>query len=200
VSSHVRLTGNYTLSKAIDDVVDYNSDFQATDQANLRAERALSSFDQRHKFVTYAFLESPSDLGNGGISKVLSNFTLSPVLSINSARPFNLLTGNDQNNDRHSTTDRPIGAGRNTGIGPGFWTLDLRLTRSVPVGDVKIEVMGEAFNVFNTLNYKSVNNTVGNITGPFRREGDPSLSPSQPFGFTSALDARRIQLGVRATF
>jgi len=200
VSSHVRLTGNYTLSKAIDDVVDYNSDFQATDQANLRAERALSSFDQRHKFVSYAFLESPSDLGNEGISKVLSNFTLSPVLSINSARPFNLLTGNDQNNDRHSTTDRPIGAGRNTGIGPGFWTLDLRLTRSVPVGDAKIEIIGEAFNVFNTLNYKSVNNTVGNISGPFRREGDPSLSPSQPFGFTSALDARRIQLGVRATF
>jgi hypothetical protein len=101
-------------------VVDYNSDFQATDQANLRAERALSSFDQRHKFVSYAFLESASDLGNEGISKVLSNFTLSPVLSINSARPFNLLTGNDQNNDRHSTTDRPIGAGRNTGIGPAF--------------------------------------------------------------------------------
>jgi len=200
VSSHMRLTGNYTLSKAIDEVVDYNSDFQATDQANLRAERALSSFDQRHKFVTYAFLESPADPRNGGLSKVLSNFTLSPVLSINSARPFNLLTGNDLNNDRHSTTDRPPGAGRNTGIGPGFWTLDLRLTRSIDLDAVRIEIIGEAFNVFNHLNYKSVNNTVGNMAGPFRRQGDPSLSPSQPFGFTSAFDGRRIQLGVRATF
>jgi len=200
VSSHMRLTGNYTLSKAIDEVVDYNSDFQATDQTNLRAERALSSFDQRHKFVAYAFLESPADPRNGGMARILSNFTLSPVLSINSARPFNLLTGNDQNMDRHSTTDRPIGAGRNTGIGPGFWTLDLRLTRAIDLDTVRIEIMGEAFNVFNNLNYKSVNNTVGNMPGPFRREGDPSFSPSQPFGFTSAFDARRIQIGVRATF
>jgi hypothetical protein len=200
VSSNVRLTGNYTLSKAIDDVVDYNSDFQATDQANLRAERALSSFDQRHKFVAYAFLQSPTDPANGAISKVFRNFTLSPVLSVNSARPFNLLVGSDLNGDRHSTTDRPVGAGRNTGIGPGFWTVDLRLTRSIQIGDAKIEVMGEAFNVFNTLNFKSVNNYVGNMAGPFRRHADPNLSPSQPFGVTSAFDARRIQLGVRATF
>jgi hypothetical protein len=200
IATHVRLTSNYTLSKAIDDVVDYNSDFQATDQTNLRAERALSSFDQRHKFVTYAFLESPADPRNGGISKILSNFTLSPVFSINSARPFNLLVGSEQNGDRHATTDRPIGAGRNTGIGPGFWTVDLRLTRAIDVGSARIEVMGEAFNVFNNLNYKSVNNSVGFMQGPFDRHGDASLSPSQPFGFTSAFDARRIQIGVRATF
>ena len=69
--------------------------------------------------------------------------------------------------DRHSTTDRPIGAGRNTGIGPSFWTLDLRLTRSIRVGDRgRIEIMGEAFNLFNNLNYKTVNNTVGtNMVG-----------------------------------
>ena len=29
---------------------------------NLRAERALSSFDQRHKFVAYASIESPGEL------------------------------------------------------------------------------------------------------------------------------------------
>lgn len=60
--------------------------------------------------------------------------------------------------------------------------------------------MGEAFNLFNTLNFKSVNNIVGNMPGPFRRRGDASLSASQPFGFTSAFDARRFQLGVRMTF
>jgi hypothetical protein len=202
-SSHVSFTGNYTLSKAIDEVLDYNSDFQANDQLNLRAERALSSFDQRHKFVAYAFLEGPREsAGNGTLSRVLSNFSLSPLLRLNSARPFNLLTGTELNMDRHSTTDRPVGAGRNTGIGPGFWTLDLRLTRSIPVGDRgRIEIMGEAFNLFNNLNYKTVNNTVGtNMVGPFRRHGDASLSPSQPFSFTSAFDARRIQLGVRMTF
>ena len=71
-SSHVRFTGNYTLSKAIDEVLDYNSDFQANDQLNLRAERALSSFDQRHKFVAYAFLEGPQDSAGGGIPMSLA--------------------------------------------------------------------------------------------------------------------------------
>jgi hypothetical protein len=200
LSTHVRLTMNYTLSKAIDEVVDYNSDFQANDQLNLRAERALSSFDQRHKFVAYAFLDSPANPANGTLSKIFSDFTLAPLLKISSARPFNLLVGSDLNGDRHSTTDRPVGAGRNTGIGPGFWTLDLRLTRKLQMERAQLEVLGEAFNVFNNLNYKSVNNTVGNMPAPFSRHGDASLSPSQPFGFTSAFDARRIQLGVRLTF
>ena len=35
------IDANYTFSKAIDDVVDYNSAFSASDQANLRAERAF---------------------------------------------------------------------------------------------------------------------------------------------------------------
>ena len=50
---------NYTFSKAIDETVDYNSDFQPNDQTSRRAERALSSFDQRHKVVMYALFESP---------------------------------------------------------------------------------------------------------------------------------------------
>jgi Carboxypeptidase regulatory-like domain len=201
LKNHIRFTGNYTLSKAIDEVVDYNSDFQANDQLNLRAERGLSSFDQRHKVVAYAFLESPLSPGHGTLSNVFGNFMLSPLVTISSSRPFNLLVGADLNGDKHPTTDRPVSAGRNTGIGPGFWTFDLRLARSIPVSDrTKIEVIGEAFNLFNTLNFKSVNNTVGNLPGPFRRHGDASLSASQPFGFTSAFDARRFQLGVRMTF
>src|SRR5262249_27219181 len=93
---------NYTLSKAIDEVTDYNSDFQANDQTDLRAERALSSFDQRHKLVVYGSLDTPF-------------VSVTPVVRGNSARPFNLLAGTDVNGDRHSTTDRPIFAGRNTG-------------------------------------------------------------------------------------
>jgi hypothetical protein len=200
LARNVRITGNYTLSKAIDEVVDYNSDFQATDQINLRAERALSSFDQRHKVVVYAFLESPLTPGNGAISAIFGNFMLSPLLTINSGRPFNLLTGSELNGDRHGTTDRPAFAGRNTGTGAGYWSLDLRLTRHVYVGGERVEFIGEAFNVFNNLNYGSVNNTVGNMPGPFNVHGDASLSPSQPLGFTSAFDARRIQLGVRWMF
>jgi hypothetical protein len=188
-ANRIGLNVNYTLSKAIDEVTDLNSDFQPNDQTSLRSERALSSFDGRHKFVAYAALDLP-----GG-------FTFTPVVRANSSRPFNLLAGFDLNGDRHSTTDRPAQAGRNTGIGPDFWTVDLRLARSIDLGDRgRLELMGEAFNLFNRLNFRSVNNTVGNIAGPFNLKGRRDVGPSTPLGFTSAFDPRRIQLGVRVTF
>jgi hypothetical protein len=189
LSNRVSFNANYTLSKAIDDVVDFNADFQANDQLNLRAERALSSFDQRHKFVAYASVETP-----GG-------FMLTPILRANSGRPFNLLVGTDLNEDFHSTTDRPPFSGRNTGKGPGFWAMDLRLTRRLSFGDnSRIELIGEAFNVFNRLNFRSVNNTVGLIAPPFDLKGRRDAGPSQPLGFTSAFDPRQIQLGARLSF
>jgi hypothetical protein len=113
---------NYTLSKATDDVTDFNTDFEAADQTNLRAERAQSSFDQRHKFVAYAVWSAPGKL------------ELSPIVRANSGRPFNLLVGQDLNQDRHDTTDRPPGAGRNTGIGPAFAAVDLRISPGICIG------------------------------------------------------------------
>ena len=105
------------------------------------------------------------------------------------------------NNDRHNTTDRPIFAGRNTGIGPSFWTFDARLARRFSLAENSaVEFIAEAFNLFNHLNLASVNNTVGNISGDFRVKGRHDRTPSQPLGFTSAFDARRVQLGLRLTF
>jgi hypothetical protein len=192
---------NYTLSKAMDDVVDYPSDYQANDQADLSKEWALSSFDVRHKLVFYSTLRSPA--GSGGIlgSSLFANMSITPVIRGNTSRPFNLLAGLDLNADRHSTNDRPPLAGRNTGRGPGFWTTDVRISRTIHLpNDAELEAMVDVFNLFNRLNFRGVNNTVGNISGPFNLEGRKELSPSQPLGFTSAFDPRRIQLGLRLTF
>ncbi|MEZ5354749.1 MAG: TonB-dependent receptor [Bryobacteraceae bacterium] len=184
------LSGNYTFSKATDEVTDYNSDFQAFDQTNLRAERALSSFDQRHKVVLFGVWEAP-----GGIQ-------LAPIFRGNSGRPFNLLAGVDLNSDRHPTTDRPAFAGRNTGLGPAFYTFDARLSKHFSVGTDhrRLTLLVEGFNLANHLNYASVNNTVGAIAGPFNLQGRDDRTPSQPLGFTSASDTRRIQAGIRLTF
>ena len=191
---------SYTFSKAIDETVDFNSDFQPNDQTCRRCEHALSSFDQRHKLVLYAVLSAPHG-GLTGFSKLLSDFNFSPIFRYNSPRPFNLLSGSELNNDRHNTTDRPFFAGRNTGIGPSFWTFDSRLSRRIRFTErTSLDLMFEAFNLFNKLNYASVNNTVGNISGPFNLEGRNDRTPSQPLGFTSAFDPRRIQLGLRMTF
>jgi hypothetical protein len=198
------IAGNYTLSKAIDEVTDFNTDFQANDQTNLRAERALSAFDQRHKIVVYANLQGPSSTAaRSAFGKVLADFSLTPIFRANSGRPFNLLVGGELNGDRHSTTDRPIFAGRNTGRGPDFWTFDMRLARQIRLGGEgrALELTIEGFNLFNHLNFSSVNNTVGpSFAGPFDVEADRNLGPSSPLGFTSAFDSRRIQLGARFSF
>jgi hypothetical protein len=195
-SRNASFHGNYTFSRAIDDVLDYNSDFEANDQSNLRAEKSLSAFDQRHKVVLYGVLQSP---GSG--SPLFRDFTLTPIFRANSARPFNLLAGSDLNSDRHSTTDRPPFAGRNTGIGPAFWTFDLRIARRIGLGEHRaLDFTAEGFNLLNHLNLATVNNVVGNIPGPFNLHGRDDRNPSQPLGFTSAFDSRRIQLGVRFRF
>src|SRR5258708_34210281 len=109
MSQHFTLFGSYTYSKAIDQVTDFNSDYGPADQTNLAAERALSTFDQRHKVVFAGVLDSPWKNG------VFSGFQFSPIVRYNSGHPFNLLAGTNLNNARHSTNDRPTRAARNTG-------------------------------------------------------------------------------------
>ena len=110
--------------------------------------------------------------------------------------------GADINNDRHNTTDRPAYAGRNTGLGPSLWTFNARFQRGIPLREkVRLDLMFETFNLFNKLNYQSVNNTVGvGFVGPFNVTGRADRRPTDPLGFTSAAEPRRIQLGFRLIF
>ncbi len=203
--SHYAIAGNYTLSEAFDQVTDYNSDFRGFDQLNDNPEYSLSAFDQRHKFVIYAVLQSPWR------NAILRDFTITPIFRANSGRPFNLLAGSDVNGDRSTNGDRPIllinGAqvlpiGRNVGKGPSFATFDVRLTRKISFTEkMSLDLTAEAFNLFNRLNFAAVNNTVGpTFPTTTNVRGRADLSPSSPLGFTSAFDARRIQLGARFRF
>jgi Carboxypeptidase regulatory-like domain/TonB dependent receptor len=209
------IAGNYTFSKAFDQVTDYNSDFRAMDQTNEKAERSLSAFDQRHKIVLYSVLQGPNRKDSDGLLKsILADNSLTPIFRYNSSRPFNLLAGVDVNGDRSTNGDRPPLVGRNTGVGPDFWTVDMRLARRIPLGveTRTLELTAEAFNLFNRLNFASINNTVGpnppgtgsnqnpDLAQTVHVEGRRDRGPSQPLGFTSAFEPRRIQLGLRLRF
>jgi TonB dependent receptor len=196
-SNRFSLLANYTYSKAIDDSTDFNSDYAAFNEVNLRAERSLSDFDQRHKVVFAAVLESPWEH-----SRFLSGFELSPIVSYNSGHPFNLLAGADINGDNHFTNDRPPGAARNSGLGPDYATFDMRLSRIFKIGEQsRLRFTAEGFNITNRTNYASVNNIVGAaFAPPFNVRGTANLSPSQPLGFTAALPKREVQLGIRFDF
>jgi hypothetical protein len=196
-SDHVTVMANYTYSKAIDDSTDFNSDYAAFNEVNLAAERSLSDFDQRHKVVVAAIVDSFWEH-----SRLLSGFQLSPIVTYNSNHPFNLLAGADINGDNHFTNDRPPGAGRNTGLGPNYVSFDMRMSRSITVAErYKIQFIADVFNLTNRTNYASVNNIVGaTFAPPFSVHGTATLSPSQPLGFTAAFPRREIQVGIHFDF
>jgi hypothetical protein len=201
LSHHFMAMANYTYSKAWDTTTDFNSDFSPFDETNLAAERSLSDFDQRSKFVATGVIQSPWN------DRALRGFELAPIINYHSGNPFNLLAGVDVNGDNHITNDRPIGAGRNTGLGPDYFALDLRLSRTFRVKEkANLQFLAEAFNLTNRTNYASVNNVVGPGFGltpgftTFNVNGSAALSPTQALGFTSAYPKREFQLGFRLDF
>ena len=199
------LSAHHTWSKAIDEATDYNSSYEPHLQWDARNELALSHFHRGHRFVANAVVQSPwkSGKGFGFGHNLLSDFTFSGVLLARSFAPFNLENGFDSVGDRHNDTHRPWGLGRNVGVGPAFFGMDIRLTRSVPLSErVKLQVVGEAFNLLNRTNFKGVNGQVGDMQledVPDRPTGQRG-SVTDPFSFTSAFDPRQFQISLRLSF
>ena len=223
-SDHFTVFGNYTYAKGIDTSTDYNTDYGPQDPTNINLDRALSEFDERHKIVLSGVIDSPWK------QSFLSGFQLAPIFSYHSGHPFNLLAGGEVNGDNHTTNERPIGASRDTGLGPNYYDFDMRLTWHHRIGErANLQFTAEGFNIPNRTNYASVNNEVSPLYGiclvpssatscsvPFTpgfttfnvhgaRPGTALLGggvvgPSTPLSFTSALPMREIQLGVRVSF
>jgi hypothetical protein len=215
---HFTLFGNYTYSKGFDTSTDFNSDYGPQDPTNIGLDRGLSEFDQRHKVVIAAVLDSPWR------QSVLSGFQLAPIFSAHSGHPFNLLAGGEVNGNNHTTNERPIGAPRDTGLGPDYIDFDMRLSWAHKLSEkTNLQFTAEGFNLANRTNYASVNNEVGPLFG--FNPGIPGVSgsgfttfnvkginpgsalpgggtatPSTPLAFTSAFPKRQIQLGLRLSF
>ncbi len=199
------VTAHHTWSKTIDENTDYNSSYEPTIQWDARNELALSHFHRGHRFVMNAVAQSPFKAapGRGPVHNLLADFTLSGIVVARSFAPFDIQTGADTLGDRHTDTHRPWGLGRNAGIGPAFFGMDVRLSRTFRFSErVSLQFIGEMFNVLNKTNFKHVNGIVGDIEVgdlPDRLVGQ-RLSVTEPFAFTSAFDPRQFQLGLRLAF
>ena len=207
---HFTLFGNYTYSKGYDVSTDYNTDYGPQDPTNISLDRSLSEFDERHKVVIAGVIDSPWK------QAVLSGFQLSPIFSYHSGHPFNLLAGGEVNGDGHTTNERPIGAPRDTGLGPNYVDFDARLTWQHKLHEqMNVQITAEGFNIANRTNFASVNNEVSPLFGltpgftTFNVKGlrtgaavagGGTVTPSTPLAFTSALPKRQIQLGIRFSF
>ena len=143
-------------------------------------------------------------------------FQLAPIFQAHSGHPFNLLAGGEVNGNNHTTNERPIGAPRDTGLGPDYVDFDMRLSWRHKLGEkADLRFTAEGFNLANRTNYASVNNEVSPLFGfepgftTFNVKGMKPGTPltgggtatsSTPLAFTSAFPKRQIQLGVRLSF
>jgi Carboxypeptidase regulatory-like domain len=214
-SNYVSFQANYTYSKAIDDQTDFNSAFAPPFPSRLNTERSVSTFDIRHNFVFSGVFQSPFK------NRALRDITLSPVVFVRSGIPFTLLAGIDVNGDTRIGTDRLFYIGRNTGIGPNYRSVNVRLGKSFRFkqdGPARIEFTAEAANLFNRTNFAAVreilpvtiNPATGQITsladdynaGTVRLTGlrERDFTRGSPLSFTSAFNPRQILWGLKLVF
>jgi hypothetical protein len=210
-SDYFSFQTSYTFSKTIDDVTDYNSAFYAPFPTRLDLERGLSSFDIRHNFVMSGVFLSPFKAGEDSIwSHLFADMSLSPIISLRSGIPFTLTTGVDINGDTRAINDRLFYVPRNSGIGPDYKRVDLRLSKAFKFKQDKanrLEFSVESLNIFNHTNFASVNDILGNNpaspdynTGTFKLKGRKDRGPGQPLSFNAAFDPRRVQFGLKYIF
>jgi hypothetical protein len=61
----------------------------------------------------------------------------------------------DANRDDNSYNDRLPGVGRNSYVGPGYFTIDARLSKGFQLSErVRLTLLAESFNVTNRLNQR----------------------------------------------
>src|SRR5215469_6012581 len=108
-SHGLEFLASYTWSHTIDDSTDLESTLKPQDNYHPNLDRSNSLFDLRHRFVFSGVYQS-SNHGNGWKGELWSNWTVAPIIAVASGRPFNIVTGFDQNLDFSSTTDRPMTA------------------------------------------------------------------------------------------
>lgn len=179
----------------------------------MRLPWGLSTFDIRHNFIFSGVFTSPAQ------NWLLRGISLSPVVFIRSGIPFTITTGTDVNGDTRNFNDRLYYIGRNTGIGPNYRSVDLRLTKPFYFksdSPLRLDFIVEATNLFNRTNYSAVQdiitpviNAQGQLVGPadylsgtVRLEGrkDRNSALGEPLSFRSAFDPRRIQFGLKFVF
>ena len=216
LSGGLQLQASYTEARATDNGQSsqtFTSGNNVLNPFELGLEDGTSNFEIRHRFVANAIWHT--DVGADGTTMhaLFSGFTIAPALSISSGVPYTAtLTGNTPNTARTSTG--VLGAGglnrlpsiaRNTYRLPTTANVDLRLSRAFSLGGGhKIEGIVDIFNVFDRLNYTSVNSLMYTVGGTVAA---PTLAYNSTFGSLTNANSnyfvftpRQVQLALRYSF
>jgi hypothetical protein len=125
---------------------------------------------------------------------LLRDFKFGSLVSIESGRPYTIYTGFDANGDGSAFSDRPGVIGRNTMMGPGIASVDVRVARPIKFTErLKSELSVDFFNLFNRVNIRNLNTFYGSA--------DLNNPPSPFFGTPrEVFNPRQIQLALKLRF
>ena len=199
---------SYTLSKAEDTSTDFflfpddmGAGRNPADPHGLplgfdpSTERGPSFNDQRHRFVVSGLVQLPF------------GFQSSAIVTAGSGRPFTARAGADLNGNGESSADRArrdpadpsSRVGRHSETTRGQFNVDLRLSRVFRAGGASLELIAEAFNLLDTVNYVSVNDVFG--PGAFPEQPARDASGRVTYGrYNKALAPRQVQLALKLGF
>jgi hypothetical protein len=177
--------GSYTLSRVRTNVDSLANLADIPEGLDIDSEMARSRQDVRHRFTLSA------------ISQVVGDVRVSSLVSLESGRPFNIYVGRDANGDGNPNSDRPSNIGRNIYEGPGYASVDLRVSREFAMTTtLRLEMLVDFFNVLNRTNVKDINTVWGSLDYP----GTP---PPASLGFGTPRDVFnpfQTQIGLRIKF
>jgi hypothetical protein len=185
------LRASYTLSKSLDDVGQFffSSPIDPTD---ISKDWGRSDNDRRHRVVVNASVYTPTSPARTLWAHVSHGFEVSALFHYASAAPLNITSGATT---IQGTAGRPMVDGafiaRNAGTGPDFFSVDLRLSRSVRLGShARLEGLLEGFNLTNRANALAVNGNFGSGAYPW--------NPAPRFGEITAVgESRAFQVAAR---
>jgi len=220
---------NYTWSKTIDNTIDFSSFQNWFRPSRIDLFRAVSVFDIPHNFTANAVYVLPFKSGQGALSSILSDISLSPILTMHSGLPFSVRTPslinkiNGQNVDNNYAM--PFLSSRDNNRGAGFYSFDMSFQKALYINrdrGVRMDVIVQGTNLLNHVNFNKVNDVfdingipangivqtargpLNLLTGPFTGlHGVVPTNASQlnaPLFYSSADVPRQIQFGLKLAF
>ena len=225
---------NYTWSKAIDNTSDFSSQSTPLRPGLLNLDRSLSDFNIKNSLVANAVYTSPVHHGGDSfVRNLYSDFVIAPIVQVRDGVPFTELVpalANSNGNSSHPGEARPFNEGRNLGIGPGYSTFDLRISRAIALkadSPLRLNLIAQSSNVLNHTNFTSVQNifpdtatsnaaglttsaivntpegNVNLLNGPYNQRGFRpvgALQLTDPLAFKTAAPPRQISFGLELAF
>lgn len=164
----------YTRSKVRDDKPDATAVVPGTDDAkfaqdplNLHGDWAPGDNDVPNRLVLSGVwnLDSYSEHMSGASRAIFGGWTISGIASWQTGQPYSAVVNTDINNDGNARNDRAPGFSRNSSRLPSQFSVDPRLTKEIGLfSGARVQLIAEAFNLFNRSNVNGVRNTYYAVT------------------------------------